>query len=110
MEAPFEPVPDVAALDTLLGQSAATPIVLFNYDRFCPINLHAYRELGHLAGPIAVIDVTRKHDLKRAVAERTGVAHESPQVIVVRDGRATWSASHFAITTDAVAQAVPEAD
>ncbi len=110
MEVPFAPVPDVAALDALLGQSAATPVVLFNHDRYCPLSLHAARALGYLAGPIAVIDVTRQHDLKRAVAARTGVAHESPQVIVVRDGRAVWSAAHFAITADAVAQAVQELD
>ncbi len=54
--------------------------------------------------------MTRQHDLKRAVAERTGVAHESPQVIVVRDGRVAWSAAHFAITAGAVAQAVRELD
>ena len=59
MNAPFEPVPDVAALDALLGQSAAAPVVLFNHDRFCPLSLHAARELGQLTGPIAVIDVTR---------------------------------------------------
>ena len=110
MEVPFEPVVDVAAFDALLGQSAATPVVLFNHDRFCPLSLHAARALGSLAGPIAVIDVTRQHDLKRAVAARTGVAHESPQVIVGRDGRVAWSAAHFAITADAVAQAVQELD
>ena len=110
VKAPFAPVRDVAALDALLGQSAAAPVVLFNHDRFCPISLHAARALGHLVGPIAVIDVTRQHDLKRAVAKRTGVAHESPQVIVVRDGRAVWSASHFAITADAVAHAMRELD
>ena len=109
MEVPFEPVADVAALDALLGQSAATPVVLFNHDRSCPISRHVARALGSLAGPIAVIDVTRQHDLTRAVAARTGVAHESPQVLVVREGRAAWSAAHFAITADAVAHAVQEA-
>jgi len=39
-------------------------------------------------------DVRRAHALSRAVAERTGVRHESPQVIVPRRGRAGWSASH----------------
>ena len=110
MEVPFAPVPDVAALDALLGQSVATPVVLFNHDRYCPISRHVARALGALAGPIALIDVTRQHELKRAVAARTGVAHESPQVIVVRDGRVTWSASHFAITANAVAHAVQERD
>ena len=37
------------------------------------------------------------------------MAHESPPVLVVRDGRAAWSAAHFAITAGASAQAVQEA-
>jgi bacillithiol system protein YtxJ len=35
--------------------------------------------------------------------------HESPQVIVLRQGRAIWSASHDAITAQAVATALQEA-
>jgi hypothetical protein len=37
------------------------------------------------------------------------VRHESPQVIVLRAGRAAWSASHFRITADAVRGALDAA-
>jgi bacillithiol system protein YtxJ len=47
-----------------------------------------------LEADIPLIDVRRAHALSRAVEERTGVRHESPQVIVPRRGRAGWSASH----------------
>ena len=35
--------------------------------------------------------------LSLAVAERTGVRHESPQVICLRGGRAVGQASHYDI-------------
>jgi hypothetical protein len=35
-----------------------------------------------------------------------GVAHESPQVIVLRNGQVVWNASHFSITAQAVTAAV----
>jgi bacillithiol system protein YtxJ len=33
---------------------------------------------------------------------RTGVVHESPQVVVLSNGQAVWSASHYAIKAESV--------
>lgn len=40
--------------------------------------------------------------LSLAVAERTGVRHESPQVICLVGGKAKWHLSHHAITAAAL--------
>ena len=101
-------VPDVATLEQLLARSEDVPVILFNHDRACPMSTLAYRELIQLPGEIALIDVQRAPVVTRALATRTGVRHESPQVIVVRHGDAVWSASHLAITADAVARAIDE--
>jgi bacillithiol system protein YtxJ len=58
------------------------------------------------AAKTALVDVTSGQALSHAIEERTGVRHESPQVIVLRHGKATWHASHFAITARAVADAL----
>ncbi len=47
-----------------------------------------------MAGEIILIDVQRFPRLGWEVATRTGVRHESPQVIVLRDGVAVWAADH----------------
>ena len=44
----------------------------------------------------------------REIEKQIGRAHESPQVIVLRNGQVVWNASHFEITADAVAEAVRE--
>jgi bacillithiol system protein YtxJ len=49
--------------------------------------------------------VREDRPLSLAVAERTGVAHESPQVILLSGGRACWHASHRAVTAAALRQA-----
>ncbi len=103
------PVADAAALDELVARSYEEPVLLFNYDPFCPINASARRELERLGADVAVVDVARQHDLGQLVATRTGVRHESPQVIVLRAGRPAWSASHFRITADAVRGALDAA-
>ena len=48
-------------------------------------------------------------ELSTEIENRLGVAHESPQVIVLRNGQVVWNASHFKITADAVTEAVREA-
>jgi bacillithiol system protein YtxJ len=52
--------------------------------------------------------VQSARELSRRVAEQTGIRHESPQAIILRNGQAVWSASHFDITAEAVEQAVRE--
>ena len=106
MDEHFKHVADTKALDALFASSAEQPVVLFKHDPYCPISARAHKEMARVAGDVAIIDVAHDDEVKQAVTERTGVRHESPQVIVLRDGKAVWSASQFAIKADAVAQAV----
>jgi bacillithiol system protein YtxJ len=106
MDTHFTPITDTEALDALFASSAERPVILFKHDPYCPISARAHREMSHVAGDVAIIDVAHDHTVKNAVTERTGIRHESPQVIVLRDGKAVWSASQFHINADGVAQAV----
>ncbi len=105
----FVPMANVAALDPLFLTSRARPTALFLHDPGCPISRAAYRQMARLGDEIPLVDVRRARSLSRAVEERSGVRHESPQVIVLRQGRAVWSASHYAITTQAVTDALRQA-
>jgi bacillithiol system protein YtxJ len=64
--------------------------------------------MAEFPGEVALIEVQRARALSSEIATRLGVAHESPQVIVLRNGQVIWSASHFDITANAVAEAVRE--
>jgi bacillithiol system protein YtxJ len=105
----FRPLGDGASVDELLQESHQHPVVLFKHDPFCGISAAAEEQLEVFGGEVRLIDVSRQHDLKRQIAERTGVRHESPQVIVLRGGEVAWTASHFKITTAALRRALDEA-
>lgn len=105
MDDQFTQITDAAALDALFAASAQKPVILFKHDPYCPISARAFREMARVADDVAIIDVANDQDIARAIAERTGVRHESPQAIVLRDGAASWSASHGRIKADDVAQA-----
>ena len=108
----FTPVTDAGALDELVARSHDAPVVLFKHSTTCPISARAHRQMAELsadvAGRISLVVVQHARELSRRVAEQTGIQHESPQTIILRNGQAVWSASHFDITAGAVAQAVQE--
>jgi len=104
----FSPVSDASALEQLFERSNAEPVLLFKHSNACPISARAYRQMEGVKVPISIIVVQDERDLSREVATRTGVRHETPQALVLRNGRAAWAASHFDISADAVEQAVRE--
>lgn len=106
MDEHFTPVTGAEALDALWRQSAGAPVLLFKHDPYCPISARAAREMARIPQPVAVIDVAADTATAKAVTQRTGIRHESPQVILLAGGRPVWSASHFAITADAVTAAL----
>lgn len=109
MDGPFTPVTGREAVEQLIAQSAQHPVIVFKHDTSCHISRAAYGEMQQITQDVAIIDVARETDLSHEIAERMGVKHESPQVLVIRDGHAVWSASHYDITHDAVAQAMVQA-
>ncbi len=106
----FIPVSTVDVLEQLFVCSQDTPVILFNHDKGCPISATAYYQMQRFKGDIQLIDVTVAQDITSLLAQRTGVKHESPQVILLQHGRAVWSASHFAITPGAVRHALMNVD
>ncbi len=106
MDSPFTTVTSRDDVEQLYARSAERPVIVFKHDTTCPISRAAYSEMEQVSEDVAIVDVD--HDVSDEVAQRTGVQHESPQVIVVLDGQVIWSASHHDITQDAVARAVAE--
>lgn len=85
-------------LDALFTESGEKPVVLFKHSLTCPISAGVYREVAGSAADVNLVVVQTARDLSNEIARRTGIRHESPQAIVIRDGRAVYHASHYDIT------------
>ena len=109
MDNHFVTLIDVQSLDKLVSRSNQQPVVVFKHSTTCPISAAAYREMSDFEGEVALVEVQSARELSREIENRTGVAHESPQVIILRKGQVVWSASHRNVKADAVAEAVREA-
>ena len=55
------------------------------------------------------VDVRAQRPLSQQIAARSGVEHESPQIIVLRRGVPIWSVSHYDITAEALVRHLPHA-
>ncbi len=96
----------VSELDALFASSREQSILLFLHDPWCPISTMATRQIAQVDAQVVRIDVSRQHDLSREIERRTGVRHESPQLILIQDGGAVWDASHSSIQRKSIERAL----
>ena len=105
----FSRITEVAELESLIDRSKQGPVVIFKHSLTCPISASAFEKMQRYEGAVDLVEVQRARALSNEIAQRLGVRHESPQIIVVRNGQVLWDASHFKITAEAVAEAVESA-
>lgn len=74
--------------------------VLYKHSPRCGVCVAAEREIRHFAEghpdvPVYWLDVLLHRGLAQEVADRSGVAHESPQVMLLAAGTVRLAASHW---------------
>lgn len=102
----FTPVSDSRELETLFRLSHERPVILFKHSLTCPISSAAYQEMSSVETDVSLIVVQSARAVSNEVATLTGIRHESPQAIILRNGRAVWNTSHWRIKRSAVEEAV----
>lgn len=108
----LEDVRSVADLNRALDESSERPVLFFKHSLTCPISTRAFSELQSYldnADPrigYKLITVQTARAVSDEAASRLRIEHESPQAILVRNGRELWNASHSEITADALEHAI----
>jgi monothiol bacilliredoxin len=102
MNARFTEIYDAAQLETLFEKSFESPVVVFKHSLTCPISSYAYQKISEADAEINLIVVQHARSVSSAIAEKTGVRHESPQAIVLRDGKAVYHASHYSVDAESI--------
>lgn len=93
--------------------SAAQPVLLFKHSTRCSISSTAlnrierkWKDTDSQRLVPYYLDLIAYRDVSNAIAARYGVEHQSPQVIVVVNGKAVYSATHFDIVYDDLLNAI----
>ena len=91
----------IEKLEEAIENSRVHPVLLFKHSRTCGISAGVMnQEIAGVDAPVNLILVQDDRHISNELAARTGIRHESPQAIVLKDGEVVYHASHFDITAD----------
>lgn len=115
MHPDLRPLRHLDDLHRLLAESESRPVLLFKHSYTCGVSMEALEELvAHLNDRVAksflphyaMVTVQTHRAVSNAIAQKLGIRHETPQALLVKNGRVVWSASHFRVTAAAVDDAI----
>ncbi len=99
-------ITDIAQLDVLAERSNTVSCLIFKHSTTCSISAMAKARLDrHWDFDAADIepyylDLLSFRPISAAIATRFDVHHESPQVLLIRNGECVYDASHLDISMD----------
>jgi monothiol bacilliredoxin len=97
--------------DWLAQLAAGARTLLYKHSPVCGTSRRAELEVrrwaaGHPDITVVQLDVVRQKSLSRELAQALGIAHESPQAILLEGSRVVWHGSHGQVHRDELEQAV----
>ena len=91
MAASFNPIDSIEELDTLFERSFTEPVVLFKHSNSCGTSAYVFEIMSEFKGDIHLVTVQERRDISNAIAERTGIRHQTPQAFVIVNGEIAYS-------------------
>ena len=98
------PLDSSEKLDALFEESHFRPVALLKHSNTCGISADILHQLEQIDGDIHVLTIQLDRPLSASVAERIGHRHQSPQIFVLKDEKAIYHATHYAIDPDKIAR------
>ncbi|HTE30777.1 MAG TPA: bacillithiol system redox-active protein YtxJ [Chryseolinea sp.] len=99
-------------VDEIREESKSNPVLIFKYSNRCSVSQLALDRLERkwseedTAGiKPYFLDLINFREISNRIAHQFEVEHESPQVIVIKDGRSVYDGSHFDIDYGDILQA-----
>lgn len=97
---------DMAQLDAIIEESKTQPVVIFKHSIRCSISTMAKGRLERSEEPQGVkfyyLDLINHRDISNKVAEVFQVHHESPQILLIKNGECTYEESHNGISMEEI--------
>jgi len=95
-------------LDEIVEKSADKPQVIFKHSTRCSISSVAMQRLnkGKLPEDIDFyhLDLLSYRNVSNKIAQKFGVNHESPQVLIIKNGQCIYDESHLGISLDDITE------
>ncbi len=90
------------------------PQIIFKHNTTCPISKRVLRSLKEEADTLPadtsfyILDLLTHRNISDAITKRFSIDHQSPQLLLIKDGKCTYNRSLYNITPEETARAIRE--
>lgn len=109
----FIPLTDLDQIDGAVDASSTQSVLIFKHSTTCGTSAEAHEEVstllaGTVDARVYLVDVRSSRQVSNAIAQRFGIRHESPQILLLDGGRVRWHASHYRVNERDIVHALQE--
>jgi bacillithiol system protein YtxJ len=101
---------DEAQLVSIIEASKEKPQLIFKHSTRCSISVTAKSRLDSVSNNVAIdcyyLDLLNHRNISNKITEDFKVFHESPQVLLIKDGECIYDESHLGIQWDEILETV----
>jgi bacillithiol system protein YtxJ len=102
------PLTEEAQLETIKTESKTQAVVIFKHSTRCSISSMAKMRLEREAAPEGIkfyyLDLIAYRPVSNKIAELFSVWHESPQVLLIKNGECIYDESHNGISMQEISE------
>ena len=105
------PLTAVSTLDEIDQQSKERPVLIFKHSTRCSISSMVINNFERsfeedAAFDIYYLDLIAFRDVSNEIEARYGVMHQSPQIVLISNGKSVLDASHTGITYEMIKKSI----
>ena len=98
---------DLVQLDEIIAISNKKPVAIFKHSTKCSVSRMALKQFENEFNSSDKItpyflDLIAHRDISDEIANRFGVTHQSPQLILIKNGKAIYNVSHSDIDAESL--------
>lgn len=110
---PWQPLTQAEQLTDIVRESFEHPVLIFKHSTSCSISAAAkskmerqWPDAGLSNATLYYLDLLRYRPISNEIAEKFGIRHESPQLLLIQNGECRYDASHMGIRLSEVKEMV----
>lgn len=112
VEIPWNILNEAKQLETIVKESEEVPVLIFKHSTRCEIskrilkNFEENYKLSTNQLKLYYLDLWEFRPISDTIEKQFGVLHESPQVLIIQNGKSIYDASHFDVDYEVIKELI----
>jgi bacillithiol system protein YtxJ len=101
-------ISDKEQLNVIIQESATIPVIIYKHSTRCSLSSMTKNTLDKGWGQLKphaklyFLDLLRHREVSTLIAERFNVRHQSPQILIIKNGQSVFDTSHYDIDVETI--------